>query len=334
MQAYTQDETYFSFAFVLRQPEGVDVFEVIHDFLIVGVYPDLGRPFWALFYLNLAVLSLSILLVITALGLKARQNRLYFIVYDGSCTRVDLKLAVPVLWSCGAILEIVFATSFKRAYDGQRMTRLMGTIWYLCYIPPAISFTLLSASLAAGTPPLRRYLNRVSYGALRFNAAVAFLVVATLASLIPPAFKHGIPLAAIGTAFTTVIKGIQAAKATQDREALFSLADEIVAIGKITFLLATIWLDKKHHRLLAEGAPSLLHLQYRNERRRLPHCISHSQRTVCSISTSVSCYWSCLFLHTTSNGLPEDCPSREWCTQWQLVLAPTEESLSQLGPFF
>lgn len=108
----------------------------------------------------------------------------------------------------------------------------MGTLWYMCYIPPAISFTLLSTSLAAGTPPLRRYLNRVSHGAVRYAAAVVFCVICTLASLIPPAFRHGIPLAEIGAAYTRTSEGVQAAKEAQDREALFSLADEIIEMGE------------------------------------------------------------------------------------------------------
>lgn len=208
------------------------MYAVVQDFLDAGVFPELGRPFWIQYHINIAVCGLAILVVTVSLAIQARKGRLHYIVHDNSCTRIDLKFAVPLLWTLGAIIQIGFAYSFRKAYTHRRITRVMGTLWYMCYIPPAISFTLLSTSLAASTPPLRGYLNRISHGALRYSLAVAFCVLCTLASLIPPAFRHGIPLAEIGEAYTRASDGVQAAKDAQDTEALFSLADEIIQIGE------------------------------------------------------------------------------------------------------
>lgn len=89
------------------------MFEAIHGFLVNGVFPDLGKPFWVQYYLNVAVFALAIALFVTSIIVKAARGRLHFIIHDGSCSRVDLKFAGPILWTIGAAFSIVFAISFK-----------------------------------------------------------------------------------------------------------------------------------------------------------------------------------------------------------------------------
>lgn len=214
------------------QPPGGDIFESVQLFLDHQIYPVLGSAFWAQAYVVLAILGASGIVFIVGLAVKAKRGKLNLIVHDGSCSRLDLKFVAPILWTIAVGLQIAFSVSFKRCLVNQRYTSFMGAIWFLVYTAPAVSYALLSASVAANAPPVRRYLSRLPYGVVWYNGAVLLVVAATLVGTIIPAMRHARSMQGLSDAHALISKSIQDARARQDIAALMATMDVLPVLGK------------------------------------------------------------------------------------------------------
>lgn len=203
----------------------------MQNFIDLQVYPDMGKVFWRQAYALSAVLGLSGVLFILGLCIKAKRGRLSFITYDGSCTRIDLKFAVPILWTGSIILALSHTAVFKQSLDNKKYTFYTGFAWFMTYLPCSMSYTLLSASVAASAPPLRRYLSRTSYGVIYYNLSVFIFALAAVVGLIIPAVKHADAMVGINASHRMVSNAIQQARANQDPSALLGVANLLPTLG-------------------------------------------------------------------------------------------------------
>lgn len=226
-------------SFASSQPDGADIFVSVQQFLDEQVYPDLGASFWAQVHVLTALHVLAGILFLVGLAVKIKQGRLNFILRDGSCSHIDLKFAMPVLWFVAVILEIAFAVCFQDSFKKQYFSNFIGAAWYLVYVPPAVSYTLLSASVVASAPPVRRYLGRVSYGVVRYNFGVGFVMAASLVGIITPAMMHADGMTDISKAHTTISQAITEARAKQDMVALLGVMDLLPILGVVSFFLVS-----------------------------------------------------------------------------------------------
>lgn len=215
------------------QPPGANVFDAVQDFLDRQVYPDLGKGFYIQFYILTGILGFSGLLFLLSLVINAKRGNLSLILYDGSCSRIDLKFIVPILWAADVVLMIAFASQYRAALNNREFTRFMGTIWFLTYLPSSISYTLLSSSVAVSAPPVRRYLSRVSYGVVRYNVAVALVVCGLVVGMIIPALHHAEAMININKAHGTVTSAIDAARAQNDPNALMAVMELLPLLGEL-----------------------------------------------------------------------------------------------------
>ena len=108
----------------------------------------------------------------------------------------------------------------------------MGAIWFLVYTGPVVSYALLSASVAANAPPVRRYLSRLPYGVVWYNGIVVLVVAATLIGIILPAMRHARSMQGLSDAHALISKSIQDARALQDIGALMAVMGMLPVLGE------------------------------------------------------------------------------------------------------
>lgn len=192
----------------------------------------MGLAFWLQAYVVLTILCISGVVFLVGLAIRARKGRLNFIVRDGCCSRIDLKFAVPVLWTIAVALQVAFSISFKRCLENREYTHFMGAVWFLVYAAPAVSYALLSATVAASAPPVRRYLSRVSGGVLWYNGAVAAVMCAVLIGTIVPALRHARSMQGVSKAHNVMSEAIQDARLRQDVAGLWAVAGLLPELGK------------------------------------------------------------------------------------------------------
>ena len=131
----------------LSMPPDADPTAALQNYLNSAIFPFFSTAFWYQLYTATVCLSLVILANLTGLAIRAARGRLQFIVKDGSCTRIDWRTGIPILWSLEAIMQsksmlsacplsdtenlpvvllVVFRHNFRRkSHD----TRFFGAFW-------------------------------------------------------------------------------------------------------------------------------------------------------------------------------------------------------------
>lgn len=94
------------------------------------------------------------------------------------------------------------------------------------------SYTLLTLSVLASSPPVRRGLSRLRYGPLIFNGSWLVLSSAMLAALVPSGLKHGDAMRDISRDYNSASRVIQAV-GSGDLTQLGSLPGILQALGKL-----------------------------------------------------------------------------------------------------
>lgn len=163
--------------------------------------------------------------------IRASRGRLNFIQRDGALSRLELKFVVPILWTGDIVLAFAFAVTWKIFLEKHRFTHFNGAVWFLIYLPSSISYVLLSTTVAAGAPPIRRFFGRMQYGVIWFNLIIALIVCASCVGMILPALKHADAMVNITNTYNRISGVIQDARAKQDMTVLPGIVGMLPLLG-------------------------------------------------------------------------------------------------------
>lgn len=217
------------------------------------VYPPLSRAFYAQIWACIAFLSIITVSLIAGLLIRLRRRRFDLVIKDGSLTRLDHKICVPVLWTLEAIrtyvlkglasidqvliaafslVNLILNVIYRHQVQRRSFDASLGRLLLLVHIPLHVSYALLMGNVLASAPAIRRAFGKLPNGRLWFNLGLALMSSAMCASLFPSAFASGDALQQLSQGYAEVMRVIDGASATHDATRLADLGELLTGLGK------------------------------------------------------------------------------------------------------
>lgn len=187
--------------------------------------------------------------------IRLLRKRVKLVLRDGSLTRPDPRICVPILWIFEAICEPYFGLEaqglatfpdvclnyivliiesgvFRYNMLHKKHTVFIGRFWLLLHIPLILSYALVTSNVMASSPPIRRHFSRMRHGVVWFNVFLFLVGVGMSIGVVPPAIALGNALHLGSVGYNSAVEVVRNAASKQDPTLLAGLAESMAMLGK------------------------------------------------------------------------------------------------------